>query len=338
MVMNRTDIPEGVKADLHKWGYENLDKHYKAYSPLHKQGLCELMPLKGKVKGEYFKETTAISIDSVPEKVENEGLSEAVPVEGFSPIIAVRRRSVMIPISYEAKRDFTRSVNFLEDFIKINASPLYAKVVDQEILTDMFNYGGYTSGNAIFNNNTPGQEDISGDGVYDGTAASPIPFMTRNGSNRTPKGHTTTYYNAIARNLSYDYLVEADTLLKYTNAKMEDGTPFMNTEGLILMVHGSNDINAQKLIKSSLTPDDANTAYNALSNGYRIVVNPFLRTAASWAIGRAGFGIKLFLDPYVVRMWYDEENEEFKASIGWNYACGVMNFRFCVGSQFPTSA
>jgi len=335
MTMNRTNVPYGVLADLNKWGYEAADNHYKAHPPLHKQGICELIPIS-EVEGEYLRMTTALSITDVPERAENEGISEAVPTEGFTVWLKKRRRDVIIPISYELKRDFTRSRNFLEDFVKTNAAPLYTKTVDQG-LTDLFNYGGYTAGDEVFRNTTPNFTDPSGAGVYDGTAASPMCFFNRSGNNRTPKGHSTTYYNGIARNFSYDYLVEADTLLTATNAKMEDGTPFVNTEGLILMVHGANRVNAERVIKSNNSPDDANSFDNPMKNGYRIVINPFIRTASAWAIGRAGFGIKLALGPMQVNFWLENRTNEYAASIGWDYIQGVWNYRLAVGSNWPTS-
>lgn len=334
--MDRSQLTQGVKADAHKWSYEALNKYYKKYPPLYKE-MCELEPLT-KVEGEFYKETTAMGIDDIPERDENEGIAEAQFTEAFSPMIAVRNRAVKIPITHEAKRDFTKAANFLESSVKNNIPELYVNVINK-IVSNFFNDGSLTAGSSIFNQSTKNESDSTGNFSYDDTGSG-TPFLAISGISGA--GHVnksgSTYYNGLgALDLNYTNLETADTLLTATNAYREDDQPFDNTSGLKLICHPTYKVRAMKTIKSDQTPDDANTAYNAFNNGYKIVVNPFLSTGTSWAIGRAGFGIKLFLGKPVYNFWQDPETNNYKASVSFDYACGVTNFRFAVGVGFDQS-
>jgi len=329
--MDRSQLTYGVKADMHKWSYEAMNEFYKKYPPLYND-IAQVAPVT-KVAGEFYLETTAMGIDDIPERVENAGIEEAQFTEGFSPMIAVRNRAVKIPITHEAKRDFTKAANFLEKSVKDNLPELYVNVVNK-IVTNMFNYGSVTSGNAVFNQSTKNQADASGNMIYDSAE-----FMSISG---TSTAHTnksgTTYNNGLAAaEPTYTNLNTADILLCSTNAKREDDQPFDNTTGLKAMVHPYYKSRMMMTLKSELTPDDANTAINPHKDGYGMIINPYLTTTTSWAIGRAGFGIKLFLGKPRYSFWYDEDTMEYKASINFDYGCGPTNFRFVVGVGFATS-
>lgn len=334
--MDRSIMTEGVKANMHKYSYEAMNKYYKKYGALYKE-MCELAPLT-KVEGEFYKETTAMGIDDIPERQENEGIAEAQFTEGFSPMIAVRNRAVKIPITHEAKRDFTKAANFLEYSVKNNLPELYVRVINK-IVSDQFNKGSYTLGDAIFNQSTKNESDSSGLFCYDDTGSG-TPFISISGTSSAAHVNKsgTSYYNGLAAaEPNYAGVLAADTLLTATNAYREDDAPFDNTTGLKIMVSPTYKTQVMKTIKSDLTPDDTDTAYNAFKNGYGIIINPFLDTATSWLVGRAGFGIKLFLGKPTYNFWLDPETLNYKATISFDYACGVTNFRFVVGTGLATS-
>lgn len=334
--MDRTSLTRGVLPDIHKWSYEAMNKFYAKYPPLYKQ-IADVAPID-KVQGEYYLETTAMSISDIPVRAENESVANANFTEGFSPQIAVRNRAVKIPITHEAKRDFTKATNFLRMSVEQNIPELYTIVVNK-IVSDQFNYGAFTAGRDIFNQSTANQSDSTGNFNYDDVGSN-TPFISVSGVSGS--GHVnqagTTYYNGLAAAvLNYENLDTANTLLVATNALREDDQPFDNTRDLQLMVHPAYQTRAITTVKSDLTPDDANTGKSAFTNGYNIIVNPYLRTATSWLIGRAGFGIKLFLGKPQYAYWKDEETLEYKASVNFDYACGPTNFRFCVGVGLANS-
>ena len=334
--MDRSQLTNGVAADAHKWSYEAMNKYYKKYPPLYKE-ICELYPID-KVEGEFYKETTAMGIDDIPERDENEGIAEAAFTEGFSPMLGVRNRAVKIPITHEAKRDFTKAANFLKHSVETNLPELYVNVVNQ-LVSDVYNYGSLTAGSEVFNQSTKNESDSTGKFCYD-DGGSNTPFMSISGISGAAHVNKsgTSYYNGLgALALNYDNLETADALLTSTNAYREDNKPFDNTQNLKIVVHPNYRVKAVKTIKSDLTPDDANTANNAFYNGYKIVVNPFFRTATSWMIGRAGFGVKLYLGKPKYNFWLDPETLNYKASVNFDYACGPVNYRFVVGVGFDQS-
>jgi hypothetical protein len=222
--------------------------------------------------------------------------------------------------------------------VEQNIPELYTIVVNK-IVTNMLNKGAYTAGHSVFNQSTKNQADSTGNFCYDDTGSN-TPFISVSGVSSAAHvaKNGSSYYNGLAAaTLNYENLNTANTLLTATNAYREDGQPFDNTRDLKLMCGPANLTAAKMTLDSDLTPDDTNTASNPLNNGYSLLINPYLEESAAWVIGRAGFGIKLFLGKPQYSFWKDEETLEYKASVNFDYACGPTNFRFVVGVGLANS-
>ena len=126
-------------------------------------------------------------------------------------------------------------------------------------------------------------------------------------------------------------------LFTATNAKKENGKPFDNTQGKIIMVAQSLELDVDQLINSTLIPGSNNNDKNPLKGAYEPFVNPRLSTASSWALLRkAGLLMYVSKNPDF-DFFEDKETKTFKATFGIRVAIGVKNFRTGVGVNFPTS-
>jgi len=327
----RSDLIKGLQADLHKWYWESADPYYKSYSPIYPK-IADVRKLS-EIKGPFYQTTSALGLDELPEKKENESIQEHQISEGYTIYIKKRTHAIKIPITYELSRDFWRAKDFLRDFIKKNG-PQAVLNTFEKALANIFNYGGYTSGADIFDNSIPGILSPSyGNLCYDGK-----PFFTLQGNERSAKNGD-TYYNGLGLTLDFDNLKTAHNLLTGTNAKREDGSPFDNTQNKIIVVPTQLALDTDRLINSTLIPDSNNNDKNPLKGEYEIIVNPHFTTSTSWAIGRKGFGIVMFLpDGPTFDVWEDMDTKQIKANILVDFAIGVTNWRGWVGSNFPTSA
>lgn len=334
MPLTREAMIKGLSADMHKWYWEAADPFYKKHRRVYSQ-ICRMRSLS-EIKGSYYQTTSAIGIDKLDERDENGAIAIHRPSEGYTIQIKVRNYGVIIPISYELNRDWWRVPKFLENYIKENG-PLAVEETKEDARASLFNYGGYTAGHAIYNNSTPNQSDASGDGCYDGTSASIVPFFSRSTGAHVSKGGT-TYFNAYGNALTdFDNLVTSHNLLVDTNAKRENDTTFDNSQNKILVVPPALEVTARQWIKSTSLPGSNNNDINPLYNMYDLVVDPWLSEATSWAIGRRGFGIEFFdADPHF-KFWEDNDTGQLKARILVDFALGVTNWRGWVGSNFPLS-
>ena len=329
----RSTTPEGVTADAHKWSYESQDARYKKYgAPLFKS-MSEVAPID-KIEGEFYQETTAMGLNDIPERTEQSGIVTGTFTEGFSPVIAVRNRAVDMEMTHEVKRDFTKATNFLEKSIKENIPELYDIVINK-IVTEMFNKGSVVGGNSIYNQSTRNHAYTPGNLPYDSAE-----FLSISGTNTIHTNKSgSTYSNGLAALvLNAENLDTADILLTATNAKREDDQPFDNTTGLKCMVSPTYKSKAIRTIRSDFSPDDANSGgINPMGekySGYEIIVNPYLTTATSWAIGRAGFGIKLWIGKLKYNFYLDPKTLDYGCTVNFDYACGPTNYRFAVGVGF----
>lgn len=326
--MDRSSFIKGMAADMHEWFWEAADPFYKSHKKLYPKFMT-VKPLSD-IKGAFAQITSAIGINRLPEKKENAAITEFNPSEGFTVYLAKKRFYGKSPVSFELNEDFPRIREFLRDYIKSNM-PQAIENTKEWLATDLFNYGGYTSGADIFNNATLNNTPSYGSLAYDAK-----PMITLSGNNRTAKNGS-TYYNGLALALSMDNLKTAHTLFTATNAKMENGEPFDNSQDKILMVPQALELTSDQLINSTLIPGNNNNDKNPLKGAYEIIVNPRMSTATSWALVRKEGLVMYVSDDPDFDFYEDKETKTLKATFGFTVALGVKNFRTVVGSNFPTS-
>lgn len=326
--MDRASFIRGITADMHEWYWEAMDDFYKSYKPVYKQ--IATVDAMTKIKGPYAQITSALAPSTLPEVEPNAEIPTQDSAEGWVVYAKVRKAGHKILVPYELQRDFTKVKDFLKSALNENA-PTQIESTKERLVADLFNYGGLASGHPIFNQDIPGILTTGyGQFVYDNR-----PFMVLSTNPRTAKNGA-TYYNLIAQQLTFANLQTAWSLLTGANAVREDGTPFDNSRNVKLLVPPQLALTAQQLINSTLIPGSANNDINPLKGACEIVVCPWITTSSAWALVRPE-GIKFWVGEPKFRMWVNESNEAMYASVIFDYALAVKNWRCVVGSNFPTS-
>ena len=330
--MDRSTFIKGMIPDMHEWYWEAADPFYKSYSPLYPKYFT-IKPIS-EIKGAFKQMTSALAVDKLPEKKENAAIAEYHATEGWTLYIAKKRFYGKSPVSFELNEDFPRISNFIRDYIKSNM-PAAIEETKENLAADIFNDGAKTAGADVFDNATLGHAIDYGKVCYDSK-----PFFNLSTNTRTAKNGS-TYYNLLDLALSgasgYDNLKTAHILFTATNAKKENGQPFDNSQGKMLMVPQALELDADVHINSTLIPGSNDNDRNPLKGAYKILVNPRLKTSTSWALLRKEGLIFYVSDTPDFDFFEDKETKTFKATFGITCGIGVKNWRTAVGSKFPTS-
>jgi hypothetical protein len=328
--MDRSTFIEGMSADMHKWYWEAAEPFYKQYAPVYSQ-IANVKSLS-EIEGAYYQTTSAIGIEKLHKRGENAPVVKVKLGEGHTIYVAIRSFDVMLETSFELNRDFVKIQNFLKNAIKANM-PLAVEETKEQLLASVFNDGGLTAGADVFDNSVPevNLNPSYGDLCYDGA-----PFFNLS-DNLRENLVGDEFHNGIALPFSSDNLKTAHTRLTATNAKREIGTPFNNTQDLVLVVPTALSLDADEVLNSKLIAGNNNNNKNSLRGRYTPIENPWLTKATQWQIGRRGFGIEMFLpDGPDFDFWEDKDIKKFKASAHIDLAIGVTNWRGWVGSNFDT--
>ncbi|RLF26649.1 MAG: hypothetical protein DRN05_06755, partial [Thermoplasmata archaeon] len=200
------------------------------------------------------------------------------------------------------------------------------------------------SGHSIFNQTISGGvlDDPSGDGVYTGTASSVKPFICLSGNEWTdPNGDT--YYNGLSLDPSPENFKTAYELLTRTNAKTESGAPAVIRPDVLVCANTKDALLWKQILESEKLAgtnlNDVNVLRNLINN---IIANPFLNSAfasaRAWAIMQSKKSIKIYhrVEPEF-DFFEDKKSNTFYGRIRMRIGSNVVNVKYTVGSNFPTS-
>ena len=329
--MVRLDMVQGIKADMHTWYWEATDKVYKKLNRYYDK-MVEVLPLST-ITGGYWKGTSAIGATQLEDRINYGKLYEDKPQEGFQVYACIKQKGLKVKVPSEVERDWHRTQSFLKDYVKTNW-PEAVETTKEKIVANLYNYGGYTSGHSVFNNN---DSDIglttytSPDLCYDGA-----PFFNLANNLRTAKNGS-TYYNAVAlAGITFANAKTMYNLLTATNNKKENGNPFDNSQDLIVVTNTANKLDWDAINNSTLNPDNAQNATNTLKGAFKdIIANPYLTTATFSAIQRRSMGIKFFVSEPKFNFWEENDAPTMWASVVYDYAICVQNFRPIVSNNAP---
>lgn len=329
--MDRSTFIKGMPANMYKWYWESAEPFYKQHDSVYPK-VANVHPLS-EIVGPYYQTTSAIGIEKLYRRNENGPIRKVNFGEGFTIYIAIRSYDVMVECSFELNRDFHRISDFLKNSIKANM-PLAVEETKEQLFADIFNKGGFTAGDDVFDNSVP---EVNLNPSYGSLAYDGLPFFNLSGNLRKNMVET-EYYNGIASNFSATNLKAAHILLTSTNAKREIDTPFNNSQNLVLMVPTALSLDADEVLNSKLIAGSNNNNKNSLRGRYNPIENPWLTKASQWQIGRKGFGVDMFVpDGPDFDFWEDKDLKKFKASAHIDIAVGVTNWRGWLSSNFDTS-
>ncbi len=324
-----SDFIEGMKKQSYDYFYETHDQH------------ASIHPLifKPKKLDSAWEQWTSIVEEEKLEVKTSE--SQDAPVsdtqEGFTIYMKARtfhRRKVW-------SKETTRDMQGLDDLVKeaINQWGNGVFINKEEFYSDFFNSGGFTAGvDATFDNSLGANNtDPSGDGVYDGTAASVIPFFNLSGNLRTSKGGA-TYSNSIVGALNEGNLEQALILLELTNAFSERDQKMRQMANTLLVPVNLERI-ARKLIESSGGIQEAHSGViNPYQNRFKVLVWNFITGVDDWYVGVAKRGVVMGMrqEPEIV-VFEDQRNRNIEAVIDVRFGGTVEDFRPWVASNLSTS-
>lgn len=330
----RSDNAEGMKAEMHDWYWESEEKAYKDIKPIYPR-ITEVHGLD-EIKGGYWKSTSALGATRLEDRTAQGKYQEDNSVEGFTVYATIKDKALTKECPRELKRDWHRTADWLKDYINKNM-PAAVSTTKDEIATDLYNYGGYTSGDDVFDNDDT-QLNLTtyttSNLGYDG-----LPMINRSDNLRTAKSGSTFYNGVALANISYANALTMYKLYIDTNAYKENAHPFDNSGNIIIMCKGSNVPDWQIVNESTLNPDNANNPKNPLKGVFKdVIANPYLTTANfSCMLRDKNPGIKYFVgDPYF-NFWEENNPEAYWASVIIDYAIGFTNFRFMIANNAPKS-
>ena len=324
----RSDFVEGMKKTCYQYFYESHDQHPSIHPLIFK---------KRPLTAAYEQWTNVVEENKLEEKTSE--LQDA-PVsdtqEGWTVVMKARtfhRRKVW---SKETVNDHQKIEQLVSEATGQWGNGVFLN--KEEFYADFFNSGGLTAGkDATFDNSISGVvTDASGDGVYDGTAASVMPFFNLSGATRASK-QGAMYYNSILGSLNEGTLETALILLEVTNAKSErDQTMKQIADTLLFPPH--LDRAAKKLLGSDKEPDTDNNAINPYEGRLNPVKWHFLTDTDAWFAGVAKRGVVMGdrQDPEI-RMFIDERSRAMEAVVDVRFGGAVEDFRPWVGVNLSTS-
>jgi len=322
--------------------WESADKIYKSREPIYSK-LAVVKDIK-EIDGGFMKSTSVIGADEMDDAGNYSIAKEDRPVEGFPVYWTIKTKKKKYKVPKEVMRDMKhRAKNWLNSYVA-EVVPRMVETTKEKIVAAVYNYGGYTSGHAIFNQD---DSDINLTTGYTSFCYDGKPLFALSGNDRTAKD-SSTYYNALAvttasqsgasNGVNFANAITMWNLLTYTNAKMENGAAFDNTDGVSIVCSNPCAPDWYTVQNSSQIPDNANNAANPLKGRFaEIIESPYITTATQSVMFRKE-GLVVYFDKQPTISFYDvPEPEATYVLISLDYAIAPKSWRTFVSNNAPTS-
>ena len=300
-----TDQMALVEKDMYKVSRESYKEDALVYPKIFK--------VVNGVKGGGDKFTQLLGAHDIKEhETENEDIDFHSPVQGWQALVKYRTFSDGVNFSKNAVEDNIRNGEIgktLKGYAGTWGSAIRNK--KETFAANILNYGGYTSGDAIYNNAWGNEADAAGDLIYD----------TQSLFGLTGDGHTTKggdeYYNAISSGaLSPSTFETLYVLVSDTNAYSEQDRRIANKPDTLLTKDGADALMAKRICLSNNLPGGELNDTNI----YKGLVNPI-----SWGYldGTGWYVLKAKCDELqwherqkpVIEFFRRQENRGYRASV-----------------------
>ena len=282
----------------------------------------EIFKVKSGVRGGGDKSTQILGAGDLDEQTtEDQDIQFESPVQGWQYWIVYRTFSKGVPFSKNAVEDTVKLGNLLKDYAETwGVSVRNKKETDG---AKIFDRGGYTDGDAIFDGSWGDETDINGNLIYDG-----FPLFNLSGNLRETKNGG-EYYNAVTGlALDPDNFEIIYNLATATNNRDERDRVIENDVDTLLTRDGSDHFLAKRLLESEKLP---NGQLNDI-NVYRNIVKPMkwaYLTDTAWYVGKAkhpSFQWDERQKPEI-RFYRREENRGYRATIDVRWGIVIKDFR-----------
>lgn len=323
----RADLVEAMKNQAYDYAMESYDAEETVFDQIYQTENSE---------GSWEQYTSAIGPGELTETGEMEGMDEVEAMEGWTVYCANRKFTKELPLSDEALRDNRQ----MDNFIKTWGGGLgeAGRLTKERRHANLFNYGGYTSGHAVFNNNISGgvlTTYTSPNLCYDG-----YPFLNKSDNTRAAK-HGGAYYNGFAdKGLSETNLQQLWQSIADTNSYDEAGNRVSIVPNTILCKYGSDTWwTARRIVESQAAIyEGSHPGVKNLFGSLRVIGWSFLSDADAWFLGVARKGLmSLARMPLSIDTYEDKKHDGHIIRARVRFNCCVRNWRYWVGAKFSTS-
>lgn len=204
----------------------------------------EIFKVVNNVNGGGDKFTQLLGADRLKQHTsENEDIDFHSPVQGWQAWVKYHTFSDGVNFTKNAVEDNVRS-GAVGKTLKGYAATWGSAIRDEKEIygSNILTYGGYTSGDAVYDGSWGNETDSSGDLIYDG-----LPLFNLTGNTRTTKG-SGTYYNAISTGtLSPTTFETMWILITDTNAYSEQDRRIANKVDTLLTQAGADALMAKRI-------------------------------------------------------------------------------------------
>lgn len=318
--MIRADQEALYLNDMYKAFYEAYDEEKPKYP--------EIFKVVKNVEGAGDKETMLLGPAGLRKRdKENQQIRFRSPVQAWEFFCKYDTYDDGIFLSKEEVDDTRKLGNLL----KTLASGWGEKSTQkkEETAATVFNEGGNTSGNDVFNGSHTGNSDSSGDLLYDSK-----PMFNLTGNSRRVYSQTSanaSYYNSVASvTLTPTNFETLYNLATVTNAVDERERKIKFTVDTLLVESGSQRFLADRILK---TERGIPFSQNNDLNPYYNIVAPmdwrYLDDSSAFYVGKRqhkDFQFRERQEPEI-RFWRDEDTLGYKASFNERFGIFIKNFR-----------
>ena len=328
--MAQGNWPKGLVEDRYDFLFEGYDEA--------KSKIDVIYQVKSPGEGAYDQRTTAIGAGVLEQKTaEDTTVTYRRPSEAFTAYAVYRDFDDGVALTRNEVEDFPASK--VKDLVQSYISGWGRKLrtTEDQFAATLFTKGGFTGGHDNFKNIVPNLLSQNTDGLaYDAK-----PAFTLSGNERTSKGGG-TYFNALSgAPLSLTNYETLHDRVFISNARDErDELVDLKEMGDVILVHPPQlRGEAFQTLNSEYLPGTDHNDRNPWYQTSKPVEWSYLRdNATSWYLGIAKQGLTFYRrGKPEIRMFRDEDNGRYKASIRARYGWMFWNFRFWGAANSPTS-
>lgn len=322
------DFVKGNIKDMYTYAAEA--EAYEKYDPVWQKYIKTK-----KIDGEFWQRTTFINSGTWRKTAQSEGFVHSGAKEGFTAYGRVFDFCQAIAINKDTVNDHQKLNNLLKDLVGgEDGWQLTARWTEEEFYARLFNKGGVTTGDWIFNGTPESASvtDSSGNYLYDSTC-----MFNLTGNTRSSKMGG-TYYNAVA--LTLDSTDDFDTLwnLMVSTNNRDERDKVIRIKPDIMVVPTALLLTAKRLLNSTLEPWKTTNTANALQGIVELIENPYIETSTEWILGCKYKGIEaLERQAPEYDFFQDKLSRKWWATGEMRMGVLVWNWRFWGGSNVPSS-
>jgi len=286
------------------------------------------------IDGDHWQETSVIGPKMLRKTGQAEGFQVTLAREGYTVYAAVFDYTDAITMNYDTVRDIKKFKNILRECA--NGWGEGAIITRDQFYARVFNKGGFTAGDWIFNG-TPesgAQSDASGDGCYDSASTSALvaPFCrTGDTYKHTSKVGGTSYYNALASGtVNAASIVNLINLVEVTNAYDERDVKIPITVDAIVYPQGQWETIGRILDSDKIAGLSTNDTNAGLKRKFKTRVEWAQLTdtdAVFVGVAKKGLVALKRMDP-VFDFFEDKKTRCYWATVEARMGAMFKNFRF----------